>query len=1281
MNCRRVLCSLVGSAVWVCLWSGLPASATTTKSPATLFSRTFDVSKNKIRLTPAARWGLFRESDRITIQTTDSSSIRVLDIDGNVVYDGAPSSFTLTRGHYFVECNGDRSQFCVLPNDYAGASFLGTDADGGGDSALTVRLGQIQPNWVRVMEPAQWRTVQPRRGVWDWYTADRAVAANQGRQIILQAFVRPDWVGDAEFIPRFADYVKELARRYDGKVRAIEIWNEPWYEGPYENRLPGSDWQEMLQYYNSMLQTARSAIRSVSSSIDVIGPSWQNPYNFEYTGKLVELGGDSQLEAYSFHDYVMKSAPPDQDTVISADGTAILPRIDKRMVIHRSFIGNKTVLVDEVGLYGKSALGCPNGGYPEYVSGLTWQRGLTRSVKSVIMYRAAGVQAIIPHVFALYGYPTSNMEIYGWDCSPSGSASPRGPHPKTSAFLMSCYWLNNATFVDKRTPGGKVFLYAWRRPNNTSMVFAWTTEGQSMPLKPSPVLTATDIYGRSIQVSTLTEEPVLFYSNSSDTSAFLSTVVSALTTNYNLPPVVAPIANQSAKKGILLQIKVSATDDDSDPLTYSVSPLPAGASIDPVTGVFSWTPTAGQTGSNQMTFTVTDARGLSASTSTVITVLNELLDGLVSYWRLDDGAGAVAADVTGKNNGTLVNFNFSGTSGWADGKYGKALSFDGINDFVGLNTTNLNLPNNFTVAAWVNPRQFSGPAAIVAVRSWYAASGFRMCLSGNSLLIEGQTSTGWKYSWFSAKGIQNGVWTHVAIVYDKSTVKAYVNGVSQPPAFSSIVNWSGDLVMNTARPSFIGKDSNGHFNGLVDDVMIFNRTLNPTEIVALQQAVVPTTPSQPTGLTAVAMSSTQIALAWQHDGINTAGYQLKSAPASTGPWTAIARLPASSRTYTNSGLTASTTYFYKVRAFTAATPPVYSKVSASVSATTPAAATSFTGASSIPVASAVGLFSRSFDVSATKIQLSPSNRRGLFSESDQIEIQTTGNSSVRLLNLDGSILYEGAPTTLTLPRGHYFVETDGDRTQFAVLPDDYAGAPFLGVEADIGGDATYEQKLAQIQPRWLRFGEKDYRSALPPLADGTPDKFDTDRFTPVELSLFGQSALGMPNPTGLANLTSDPAIDWRRGMSRAIKYVVMNRAKNVRLLMPRALAMAATSDAAANNYEIYGWEFGERGPHPKTSAFLMACYWLKGATFVARRIINDKIFFYQWNAADGSSIVFVWCTEDNSATALPVTGMQKTDIFGQEIDGTALDEEPVLYHLSAGNFTAMLDAVAALIQP
>jgi Putative Ig domain len=102
------------------------------------------------------------------------------------------------------------------------------------------------------------------------------------------------------------------------------------------------------------------------------------------------------------------------------------------------------------------------------------------------------------------------------------------------------------------------------------------------------------------------------------------------TTNPNVPantaPVLAPIASQAVNEGSTATFTASATDADAaQTITYSLIGAPAGASIDPSTGVFSWTPTDDNptaTPSDAYTFTVraTDSADPAAFAEQPVTV-------------------------------------------------------------------------------------------------------------------------------------------------------------------------------------------------------------------------------------------------------------------------------------------------------------------------------------------------------------------------------------------------------------------------------------------------------------------------------------------------------------------------------------------------------------------------------------------------------------------------------------------------------------------------------------
>ncbi len=359
-------------------------------------------------------------------------------------------------------------------------------------------------------------------------------------------------------------------------------------------------------------------------------------------------------------------------------------------------------------------------------------------------------------------------------------------------------------------------------------------------------LAATDIFGQTTTVSELTEMPVLFQSSTLSASSLLSNVLAGLP-NLNLPPVPATLSNQSVQHGQSLQFSVQATDPNNNPFVFSANSLPAGASFNPTNGVFSWIPAADQVGTYPITFTITDDQGMSATVSTTIQVTDSLLDQLIHYWTLGDGSGTTVSDSAGACPGSLIGFSFNASDGWTSGVNGIALAFDGVKDSVVLGTNNLILTNNFSVSAWLKPGNATAAGAFLSLHSNYGSSGMRLFINDNKITVQAKTTAGWQDNSFAAGAIQSGVWYHILVVYDKSTVTVYLDGVSQGSLF-----YGGDVVMNPLWQSFIGTEGNYFFNGTIQDVMIFNRTLSSQEAMELYQA-----PSQPPTFTAIGAQNVQ----------------------------------------------------------------------------------------------------------------------------------------------------------------------------------------------------------------------------------------------------------------------------------------------------------------------------------------------------------------------------------------------------------------------------------------
>ena len=106
--------------------------------------------------------------------------------------------------------------------------------------------------------------------------------------------------------------------------------------------------------------------------------------------------------------------------------------------------------------------------------------------------------------------------------------------------------------------------------------------------------------------------------------------------------------------------------------------------------------------------------------------------------------------------------------------------------------------------------------------------------------------------------------------------------------------------------------------------------------IALKPGASGTAPAAPSGLTATAVSSSQINLGWTDNSTNETGFKIERKTWSGGTYAQIATVGAGVTTYPNTGLSASTEYYYRVRAYNTAGNSTYSnEAHATTQAVTP----------------------------------------------------------------------------------------------------------------------------------------------------------------------------------------------------------------------------------------------------------------------------------------------------------------------------------------------------------
>ena len=198
---------------------------------------------------------------------------------------------------------------------------------------------------------------------------------------------------------------------------------------------------------------------------------------------------------------------------------------------------------------------------------------------------------------------------------------------------------------------------------------------------------------------------------------------------------------------------------------------------------------------------------------------------LVAAYGFNEGAGTTVADSSGNNNnGTLSNAT------WATaGKFGKALSFNGTNAFVSIpDSTSLHLTTGMTLEAWVNPATLGAVWRTVILKERPSDLVWGLYANSSSGKPEADLAS-------PADTLLNGVsalplnaWSHLAATYDGANLRLYVNGTQ---VSSKAV--TGTLTTSTGLLKIGGNAIWGEFfNGMIDEVRIYNRALSATELQA-----------------------------------------------------------------------------------------------------------------------------------------------------------------------------------------------------------------------------------------------------------------------------------------------------------------------------------------------------------------------------------------------------------------------------------------------------------------
>jgi len=269
--------------------------------------------------------------------------------------------------------------------------------------------------------------------------------------------------------------------------------------------------------------------------------------------------------------------------------------------------------------------------------------------------------------------------------------------------------------------------------------------------------------------------------------------------------------------------------------TYALITHPNGMTIDPASGLISWTPTVAQEGNHDVEVEANNSEGSATQNFTVVAHEGTLCPtDMLAYWKLDETSGTTYYDfydghdgecagdcpdpATGHINGGQV---FSSTTGIdvpadEDFDWGAGDSFSiefwmrrpgtltGNEVIVGRDDSATNLH------WWVGVGQWVGNVAAFCL---YETDGTGTCLTGEEV-------------------VTGGDWHHIAAVRDAAAneLRIYVDGeedgLVEPPSYSA----GFDSTTAALNIGWLNLNPYFHFEGIADEVALYDRALSATEI-------------------------------------------------------------------------------------------------------------------------------------------------------------------------------------------------------------------------------------------------------------------------------------------------------------------------------------------------------------------------------------------------------------------------------------------------------------------
>lgn len=313
-----------------------------------------------------------------------------------------------------------------------------------------------------------WSYLEPQRGNWDFKRLDKYVAMAKltGVEILLPLGLTPAWASarpneKSSYSPGNAaepasmedwrNYVRTVAKRYQGRIRYFEFWNEP--NVPWSPQ--GSFFSGSLESAVALAREAYAVLKEVDSGNRLAAPAAVgSKEHLLWLDRYLAAGGKRYLDVLSYHFYVAESEP---EAMLSLVGKV-------RDIARKHGLGNVPLWNTEAGWWIANRDGSKS------------NAGVVSGWKQLNPNQAAGyvAQALILG----WAVGLERYFWYSWDHDKMGLIEPEDKtlKPAGVAYATVLRWLDGMVMVSCEVVDG-LWHCTLKRPDGSTARIVWLKDG------------------------------------------------------------------------------------------------------------------------------------------------------------------------------------------------------------------------------------------------------------------------------------------------------------------------------------------------------------------------------------------------------------------------------------------------------------------------------------------------------------------------------------------------------------------------------------------------------------------------------------------------------------------------------------------------------------------------------------------------------------------------------------------------------------------------------------